>query len=47
MQKMKRKPTHPGIIIQEDYLTSLSLSIKDMASNLGVSRTTLTKIINV
>ncbi|MCI5137149.1 MAG: addiction module antidote protein, HigA family [Candidatus Electrothrix sp. AR1] len=46
MQKMKRKPVHPGIIIKEDYLEPLSISIKDMASNLGVSRKTLSKIIN-
>ncbi|CAK8716753.1 hypothetical protein GMJAKD_05930 [Candidatus Electrothrix aarhusensis] len=43
---MKRKPVHPGIIIKEDYLEPLSISIKDMASNLGVSRKTLSKIIN-
>ncbi|RWX48837.1 addiction module antidote protein, HigA family [Candidatus Electrothrix marina] len=43
---MKRKPVHPGIIIKEDYLEPLSISIKDMAGNLGVSRKTLSKIIN-
>lgn len=46
MHKMKRQPTHPGKIIKEDYLVPLSLTIKDMASNLGVSRKTLSKIIN-
>jgi len=46
MQKMKRKPIHPGIIIKEDYLVPLSISIKEMASNLGISRKTLSKIIN-
>lgn len=46
MQKMKRKPTHPGVIIKEDYLVPLSISIKDMAENLGVSRKTLSKILN-
>lgn len=43
---MKRKPVHPGILIKEDYLEPLSISIKDMADNLGVSRKTLSKIIN-
>jgi antitoxin HigA-1 len=43
---MKRQPTHPGKIIKEDYLLPLSLTIKDMASNLGISRKTLSKIIN-
>jgi antitoxin HigA-1 len=46
MQKMNRKPTHPGVIVKEDYLVPLSISIKDMAENLGVSRKTLSKILN-
>ena len=46
MGKMERQPTHPGKIIKEDYLLPLSISIKDMASNLGVSRKTLSKILN-
>jgi len=43
---MKRKPTHPGKIIQEDYLKPLSITITGMASTLGISRKTLSKIIN-
>ena len=46
MQRMTRRPTHPGNIIKEDYLLPLSTSIKDMAATLGVSRKTLSKIIN-
>ena len=46
MNRMKRKPTHPGKVIQEDYLKPLSITITDMASTLGVSRKTLSKIIN-
>ena len=46
MNKMKRKPTHPGKIIQEDYLKPLSITVTEMASTLGVSRKTLSKIIN-
>lgn len=45
MNTMKRKPTHPGIIIKEDYLQPLSLSVKEMALNLGVSRKTLSKLL--
>jgi len=44
--KMTRRPTHPGNIIKEDYLLPLSISIKDMSDTLGVSRKTLSKIIN-
>jgi len=43
---MIRRPTHPGNIIKEDYLLPLSITIKDMAATLGVSRKTLSKIIN-
>jgi len=46
MRKMKRQPTHPGRIIKEDYLVSLSLTVTDIANTLGVSRKTLSKIIN-
>lgn len=46
MRRMLRQPTHPGKIIKEDYLVPLSITIKDMASVLGVSRKTLSKIIN-
>jgi antitoxin HigA-1 len=43
---MERQPTHPGKIIKEDYLEPLSLTISEVASNLNVSRKTLSKIIN-
>lgn len=46
MATMNRQPTHPGIIIKEDYLKPLSITIQDMASSLGISRKTLSKIIN-
>ena len=46
MRSMKRKPTHPGNIIKEDYLKLLSITIKDMSESLGVSRKTLSKIVN-
>jgi addiction module HigA family antidote len=46
MGTMKRQPTHPGNIIKEDYLKPLSITIQVMAAILGVSRKTLSKIIN-
>ena len=46
MRKTIRRPTHPGNIIKEDYLLPLSITIKDMAETLSVSRKTLSKIIN-
>ncbi|MEA3437401.1 MAG: hypothetical protein U9R43_13110 [Thermodesulfobacteriota bacterium] len=45
MKKMTRQPTHPGNIIKEDYLVPLSVTIKDMAELLGVSRKTLSLLL--
>ena len=46
MMKMNRQPIHPGCILREDYLKPLAVSVTDMASKLGVSRKTISKIIN-
>lgn len=46
MRKMKRQPTHPGAILKDDYLVPLSITVTDMAVQLGVSRKTLSKILN-
>lgn len=46
MIKKKRKPTHPGAILKEDYLVPLELTVTDMAAKLVVSRKTLSKILN-
>ena len=45
MRRMKRQPTHPGYILKLDYLEPLAISVTEMASNLNVSRKTLSKII--
>ena len=42
----KRKPTHPGIIIKEDVLKPLNLSVTDAAKDLGVTRKALSELIN-
>jgi addiction module HigA family antidote len=46
MKKMERQPTHPGKILREDYLKPLSITITETAFILGVSRKTLSKILN-
>lgn len=46
MVLMKRQPKHPGDILKEDYLKPLSITIQNMASTLGISRKTLSKIVN-
>lgn len=42
----KRKPSHPGQMLKHHYLGPLGLSITEVAETLGISRKTLSKIIN-
>lgn len=46
MRARTRPPTHPGRIIKYHHLEPLSLSISAAAAALGVSRKTLSKIVN-
>jgi addiction module HigA family antidote len=46
MRIRKRPPTHPGRILERHYIEPLSLSITELADRLGISRKTLSKIIN-
>jgi antitoxin HigA-1 len=39
-------PPHPGEIIREDCLTALGLTVTDAAKGLGVTRKTLSAILN-
>lgn len=41
-----RRPTHPGEILKAHYLDPLSLSVTALANRLGISRKTLSTIIN-
>ncbi len=47
MGTKKRKPTHPGGILKRNYIDPLSLSISEVAQDLGVSRKAVSKIVNV
>ena len=42
----KRKPTHPGEIIREDIIKPLGMSVTEAAKKLGVTRKTLSALIN-
>ena len=42
----KRQPTHPGGILKRQYLEPLALTITEVAGDIGISRKTLSKIIN-
>lgn len=40
----RRKPTHPGEILDEDYIKPLKLNLQKLADRLGIARNTLFKI---
>ena len=42
----KRKPTHPGEIIREDIIKPLGISVTEAAQKLGVTRKTLSALLN-
>jgi addiction module HigA family antidote len=46
MRARKRAPSHPGRIIKGLYLEEFSITISELARVLGVSRKTLSKIVN-
>lgn len=46
MKIRTRPPTHPGRLIKNHHLVPLSLSVSRAAAALGVSRKTLSKIVN-
>jgi addiction module HigA family antidote len=43
---MMYDPPHPGEILREDYLSPLGLTVTDAAKALGVSRKTLSALLN-
>ncbi|MDL2321588.1 HigA family addiction module antidote protein [Desulfosarcina sp. OttesenSCG-928-B08] len=45
-RKITRKRTHPGEIIREEYMKTLNLTVTSLANSLGISRKTLSTIIN-
>ncbi len=46
MRIRKRPPTHPGGILKRQYIEPLELTISELANTLGISRKTLSKIVN-
>jgi len=43
---MIKHPSHPGSIVMRDCIEAIGLSVTKAATALGVSRTTLSKVIN-
>jgi addiction module HigA family antidote len=46
MRKRLRRPTHPGGILRRHYIEPLSMTVSGLAGVLGVSRKTLSEIVN-
>ncbi len=46
LRSKNRKPTHPGAILREDVLPSLSMTQVELADCLGVSRRTISQILH-
>jgi len=46
LRTKKRKPTHPGAVLREDILPHLNLTQTEFAKRLGVSRRTISQILN-
>ncbi|HIJ29666.1 MAG TPA: HigA family addiction module antidote protein [Gammaproteobacteria bacterium] len=46
MVQRRRKPTHPGAILREDLLPELSITQKELAERLGVSRLTVSELLH-
>jgi antitoxin HigA-1 len=43
--KMKRRPTHPGEMLREDFLPDYGLTVSRLAEALGVSRQSINELL--
>jgi addiction module HigA family antidote len=43
---MMKHPPHPGELLREDVLVPLGIEVTDAAQRLGMSRTSLSRVIN-
>ena len=42
---IKRRPTHPGEVLREDFMADYELTVAGLASSLGVSRQTVNELL--
>lgn len=43
--RMKRRPTHPGEMLREDFLTDFELTVSGLADAVGVSRQSINELL--
>ena len=43
--QMRRRPTHPGEMLREDFLPDYGLTVSSLAQAIGVSRQTLNELL--
>jgi addiction module HigA family antidote len=43
--EMKRRPTHPGEMLREDFLQDFKLTVSGLAINVGVSRQSINELL--
>ncbi|WP_206214166.1 HigA family addiction module antitoxin [Adlercreutzia sp. ZJ304] len=46
MKYMKRRPTHPGEMLREEFMSEYGLSVAELANRLGVSRQTVNELVH-
>ena len=46
LRSKKRKPTHPGAVLREDVFPALEMTQGEIAESIGVSRRTVSEILN-
>ena len=46
MKKRKRTPNHPGGILNRLYLTPMGITVSELSKRIGVSRKTVSKLVN-
>ena len=45
VDKMQRRPTHPGAFLREDFMPDYGLSVSGLAQTIGVSRQSINELL--
>lgn len=43
---MMKNPLHPGVLLREDVITELGLTVTEVAQRLGMSRVAISRVLN-